>query len=92
MNFGLVTLQVNNAAISFNNINENSVEHAETVIQTNFYGPKLLTEALLPLFRRSTTVSRILNISSRLGLLNVSDYLSNVIILYKILLASHASI
>ncbi|XP_012833669.1 PREDICTED: salutaridine reductase-like [Erythranthe guttata] len=36
----------------------------------NFSGPKLLTEALLPLFRRSSTVGRILNISSRLGLLN----------------------
>ncbi|KAL0349262.1 UNVERIFIED_CONTAM: (-)-isopiperitenone reductase [Sesamum angustifolium] len=62
--------QINNAAVSFNEIDENSVEEAETVIRTNFYGPKMLTEALLPLFRRSSTVGRILNISSRLGLLN----------------------
>ncbi|KAF5465749.1 hypothetical protein F2P56_015728 [Juglans regia] len=61
---------VNNAAVSFNEINENSVKHAETVINTNFYGAKLLTEALLPMFRRSPSTSRILNISSRLGSLN----------------------
>lgn len=67
-----MNFQINNAAVSFNNLYENSVEHAETVIATNFYGTKMLTEALLPLFRRSSTVARILNISSRLGLLNVS--------------------
>nr|DAD25196.1 TPA_asm: hypothetical protein HUJ06_026660 [Nelumbo nucifera] len=71
--FGGLDILVNNAAVSFNRIGENSVEHAETVIKTNFYGPKLLTEALLPLFRRSASISRILNVSSRLGLLNVSD-------------------
>ncbi|XP_010242706.1 PREDICTED: (+)-neomenthol dehydrogenase-like [Nelumbo nucifera] len=68
--FGGLDILVNNAAVSFNRIGENSVEHAETVIKTNFYGPKLLTEALLPLFRRSASISRILNVSSRLGLLN----------------------
>lgn len=67
----LYCLQVNNAAVSFNEINENSVEHTETVIRTNFNGPKLLTEALLPMFRTSS-MSRILNVSSRLGSLNVS--------------------
>ncbi|KAK6146364.1 hypothetical protein DH2020_020233 [Rehmannia glutinosa] len=68
--FGVLDILINNAAISFNNIYENSVEEAETVIRTNFYGPKMLTEALLPLFRRSSTAARILNISSRLGLLD----------------------
>lgn len=63
-------LQVNNAAVSFNEIDTNSVEHAETVLRTNFYGAKMLIEALLPLFRRSAANSRILNISSQLGLLN----------------------
>lgn len=67
-----LSMQVNNAAVSFNEIDTNSVEHAETVLNTNFYGTKLLTEALLPLFRRSPATSRILNISSQLGLLNVS--------------------
>ncbi|KAH6770406.1 Rossmann-fold superfamily protein [Perilla frutescens var. hirtella] len=69
--FGVVDILINNAAVSFNNIYENSVEQAETVVRTNFYGPKMLTEALLPVFRRqSTAAARILNISSRLGLLN----------------------
>ncbi|MBA0628552.1 hypothetical protein Godav_023268, partial [Gossypium davidsonii] len=61
---------VNNAGVSFNDIHENSVEFAETVIKTNFHGPKLLTESLLPLFRLSPSISRILNISSRLGSIN----------------------
>uniref|UniRef100_A0ACD5UCG6 Uncharacterized protein n=1 Tax=Avena sativa TaxID=4498 RepID=A0ACD5UCG6_AVESA len=67
---GGLDILVNNAAVSFNEIDTNSVEHAETVLRTNFYGTKLLTEALLPLFRRSPATSRILNISSQLGLLN----------------------
>ncbi|CAN1143771.1 (+)-neomenthol dehydrogenase [Linum perenne] len=68
--FGLLDILVNNAAVSFNKINENSVENAETVIRTNFYGPKLLIESLLPFFRRSSSLSRVLNLSSRLGSIN----------------------
>ncbi|XP_018840390.2 (+)-neomenthol dehydrogenase-like [Juglans regia] len=74
MKFGALDILVNNAAVSFNELNENSVKHAETVIKTNFYGAKLLTQALLPMFRPSpspnSNSSRILNISSRLGSLN----------------------
>ncbi|KAK7319804.1 hypothetical protein RJT34_04530 [Clitoria ternatea] len=62
---------VNNAGVSYNDLDENSVEHAESVINTNFYGPKLLIQALLPLFRSSSSsITRILNVSSRLGTLN----------------------
>ncbi|KAM6586142.1 hypothetical protein CsatB_013144 [Cannabis sativa] len=69
--FGLLHILVNNAAVSFNDIGENSVEHAETVIKTNFYGAKLLTEALFPLFCLSSpNTFRLLNISSRLGSTN----------------------
>ncbi|XP_073277121.1 (+)-neomenthol dehydrogenase [Primulina huaijiensis] len=68
--FGVLDILINNAAVSFNDLRENSVKHAETVIRTNFYGPKLLTEALLPLFRCSPFGSRVLNISSRLGMIN----------------------
>ncbi|CAB4262418.1 unnamed protein product [Prunus armeniaca] len=68
--YAALDILVNNAAVSFNDLNENSVEHAETVMKTNFYGPKLLIEALLPVFRSSSSVSRILNVSSRLGSLN----------------------
>ncbi|GMH18213.1 hypothetical protein Nepgr_020054 [Nepenthes gracilis] len=72
--FGQLDILVNNAAISFNGIHENTVKHAEVVLKTNFYGPKLLIEALLPVFRCSTSKSRILNLSSRLGLTNVSHH------------------
>lgn len=65
--FGTLDILVNNAGVSFNDINENSVEHADTVIKTNFYGAKLLTESLLPMLCCSVSVGRILNISSRLG-------------------------
>uniref|UniRef100_A0A6N2M2K9 Short-chain dehydrogenase/reductase n=1 Tax=Salix viminalis TaxID=40686 RepID=A0A6N2M2K9_SALVM len=68
--FGVMDILINNAAVSFNDLYENSVDHAEIVIKTNFYGVKLLTEALLPMFRRSDSISRILNISSRLGSIN----------------------
>ncbi|CAA6660292.1 unnamed protein product [Spirodela intermedia] len=68
--FHALDILVNNAAVSFNDIGENSVAHAEAVIRTNFHGPKRLTEALLPLFRRFSSHSRILNISSQLGLLS----------------------
>ncbi|CAM0945314.1 unnamed protein product [Alopecurus aequalis] len=70
---GGLDILVNNAAVSFNEIDTNSVEHAETVLKTNFYGAKMLIEALLPLFRRSSGTSRILNLSSQLGLLNVES-------------------
>ncbi|THU70823.1 hypothetical protein C4D60_Mb08t29050 [Musa balbisiana] len=77
--FGGLDILINNAAVSFNEIDTNSVEHAETVIRTNFYGAKMLIESLLPLFRRSiATSSRILNISSQLGLLNQAVNQSHV--------------
>jgi len=65
-------IQVNNAGVSYNELEENSVDHAESVMKTNFYGPKLLIQALLPLFRRSSSsITRVLNVSSRLGSLDV---------------------
>ncbi|KAF5742777.1 hypothetical protein HS088_TW09G00837 [Tripterygium wilfordii] len=70
--FQALDILVNNAGVSFNEIHENSVENADTVIKTNFYGSKMLTQALLPLFRPSSPSfsARILNISSRLGSIN----------------------
>lgn len=62
---------MNNAGVSYNELEENTVEHAESVMKTNFYGPKLLIQALLPLFHRSSSITRLLNVSSRLGSLNV---------------------
>lgn len=76
-----IYIQVNNAAVSYNDIGENSVERAETVMKTNYFGAKLLTQALLPFFRRSSSSSRILNLTSRLGSLDVSSliYLLTII-------------
>ncbi|KAI7728913.1 hypothetical protein M8C21_016434 [Ambrosia artemisiifolia] len=61
---------MHNASVSFNAMGENSMDKADTVIKTNYYGSKRFTEAMLPLFRRSASMSRILNISSRLGTLD----------------------
>lgn len=70
LNFSALDILVNNAAVSYNDIGENSVEHAETVMKTNYFGAKLLTQALLPFFRRSSSSSRIVNLTSRLGSLD----------------------
>jgi len=65
-----IVKQVNNAGLNFNIGSENSVEHAEQVIKTNYYGTKSVIEALLPLMRPSAAGARIVNVSSRLGRLN----------------------
>lgn len=71
-NFGpaFIVKQVNNAGVNFNVGSENSVEHAEQVIQTNYYGTKNLIEAMIPLMKPSPFGARIVNVSSRLGRLN----------------------
>jgi carbonyl reductase 1 len=63
-------VQVNNAGVNFNYGADNSVEFAEKVIDTNYYGTKNLTKALIPLMRPSSSGARIVNITSRLGRLN----------------------
>ncbi|KAL8262789.1 hypothetical protein R6Q59_024138 [Mikania micrantha] len=68
--FELFDILVNNAAVCFNTMGQNSIDYADTVINTNYYGSKQFTEAMLPLFRRSAFITRILNISSRLGTLD----------------------
>ncbi|EXB88317.1 (+)-neomenthol dehydrogenase [Morus notabilis] len=69
-NFPALDILINNAGISYNEIGENSVKQAERVMKTNFFGAKLLTQSLLPFFRRSSSSSRLLNITSRLGSLD----------------------
>jgi NAD(P)-dependent dehydrogenase (short-subunit alcohol dehydrogenase family) len=64
----LVTqLQVNNAGVNFNRGADNSVEFAEQVIETNYFGTKRMIEAMIPLFKPSPFGGRIVNVSSRLG-------------------------
>ncbi|KAJ6758042.1 putative proteinD(P)-BINDING ROSSMANN-FOLD SUPERFAMILY PROTEIN [Salix koriyanagi] len=38
--FRVMDILINNAAVSFNDLYENSVDHAEIVMKTNFYGVK----------------------------------------------------
>ncbi|PIA32411.1 hypothetical protein AQUCO_04500189v1 [Aquilegia coerulea] len=68
--YGGLDILVNNAGVNFNIGSDNSVEFAETVINTNYYGTKRMIKAMIPLMKCSTYASRIVNVSSRLGRLN----------------------
>ena len=70
-------LQVNNAGVNYNMGSDNSVENAKNVVDTNYYGIKNVTEALIPLMRPSSVGARIVNVSSRLGRLNGKRNVSN---------------
>ena len=66
----LTLLQVNNAGVNFNKGPDNSVEFAEQVIETNYYGTKRMIDAMIPLMKPSSYGARIVNVSSRLGRVN----------------------
>ncbi|XP_010695750.1 uncharacterized protein LOC104908343 isoform X2 [Beta vulgaris subsp. vulgaris] len=67
---GGLDILINNAGVNFNVGSENSVEYAEQVIKTNYYGTKNLIEAMIPLMKPSPSGARIVNVTSRLGRLN----------------------
>ncbi|KAK7310097.1 hypothetical protein RJT34_07361 [Clitoria ternatea] len=69
-NYGGLDILVNNAGVNFNLGSDNSVENARKVIETNYYGTRSLTEAIIPLMKPSLVGARIVNVSSRLGRLN----------------------
>uniref|UniRef100_A0A453GF18 Uncharacterized protein n=5 Tax=Aegilops tauschii subsp. strangulata TaxID=200361 RepID=A0A453GF18_AEGTS len=56
--------------VNFNRGADNSVEFAEQVIETNYFGTKRVIEAMLPLLKPSPYGGRIVNVSSRLGRAN----------------------
>lgn len=56
--------------MNFNTGSDNSVEYAERVINTNYFGVKRMIEAVIPIMRPSIYGARILNVSSRLGRAN----------------------
>ncbi|KAL0464027.1 UNVERIFIED_CONTAM: Carbonyl reductase [NADPH] 1 [Sesamum latifolium] len=56
--------------VNFNAGLDNSVEFAEKVIATNYYGTKNMIKAMISLMRPSDSGARIVNVSSRLGRLN----------------------
>ncbi|KAL2234518.1 carbonyl reductase [NADPH] 1 [Sesamum indicum] len=68
--YGGIDIVVNNAGVNFNAGSDNSVEFAEKVIATNYYGTKNMIKAMIPLMRPSDSGARIVNVSSRLGRLN----------------------
>ncbi|XP_009604829.1 uncharacterized protein [Nicotiana tomentosiformis] len=68
--YGGLDILINNAGVNFNYGKENSVEFAETVIQTNYFGTKNMINALIPLMRPSPAGARIVSVTSRLGRLN----------------------
>ncbi|PIN17841.1 Dehydrogenases with different specificities (related to short-chain alcohol dehydrogenases) [Handroanthus impetiginosus] len=67
---GGIDILVNNAGVNFNVGSNNSVEFAEKVIATNYFGTKNVIKAMIPLMRPSDSGARIVNVSSRLGRLN----------------------
>ncbi|KAK4488917.1 hypothetical protein RD792_004707 [Penstemon davidsonii] len=69
-NYGGIDILVNNAGVNFNASSDNSVEFAEKVISTNYFGTKNMIKAMIPLMRPSDSGARIVNVSSRLGRLN----------------------
>lgn len=68
--YGGVDILVNSAGVNFNLGSANSVEFAEKVVATNYFGTKRMIKAMIPLMRRSTSGARIVNVTSRLGRLN----------------------
>ena len=60
--------QVNNAGVY---LKPDTEENVNTVIQTNYYGVKNVTKAVLPLLRHSTAGARLVMVSSGLGSLRV---------------------
>ncbi|KAL3512051.1 hypothetical protein ACH5RR_024768 [Cinchona calisaya] len=69
-NYGGLDILVNNAGINFNVGSENSIESAEKVIETNYFGTKNMIKVLIPLMRPSASGARIVSVTSRLGRLN----------------------
>ncbi|QCD84942.1 neomenthol dehydrogenase [Vigna unguiculata] len=69
-NYGGLDILVNNAGVNFNFGSNNTVEHANLVIETNYFGTKRMIEAMIPLMKPSSAGGRIVNVSSRLGRLN----------------------
>lgn len=69
-NFGGLDILVNNAGVNYNIGSENSVEFAEKVMATNYFGTKQMIETMIPIMKPSSYGARILNVTSRLGRIN----------------------
>ncbi|KAL0319027.1 UNVERIFIED_CONTAM: (+)-neomenthol dehydrogenase [Sesamum angustifolium] len=60
-NYGGIDILINNAGVNYNAGSEKSVENAEKVIATNYYGTKNMIKAMIPLMRPSDAGARIVN-------------------------------
>ncbi|CAH9075824.1 unnamed protein product [Cuscuta epithymum] len=65
--YGGLDILINNAGVNFNFGKDNSVEHAEIVIKTNYYGTKNMIKTMIPLMKPSSAGGRIVSVTSRLG-------------------------
>lgn len=75
--------QINNAGVF---LRPDTEENANLVIQTNYYGVKKVTKAVLPLLRHSTAGARLIMVSSGLGALRVCLLISTLDLLINYLL------
>lgn len=66
--YGGVDILINNAGVLYKE-NE-SLEDITTTLQTNYYGVKYVTKAMLPVLRQSPAGARVIIVSSKLGQLN----------------------
>lgn len=66
--YGGVDILINNAGVSFSG--NDSVETDITTLQTNYYGVKNVTKAVLPILRPSSAGARVIMVSSELGQLH----------------------
>lgn len=53
-------------------VSKTTYEMVKECLDTNYYGARNVTEALLPLLQLSTSGARIVNVSSEAGVLKVS--------------------
>ena len=72
---GLLDLLVNNAGVSVGGQppSQTDIEDVRAVFETNFFGPLRLSQAMLPLLRKSEAPS-IINVSSDLGSMGLIGY------------------
>lgn len=86
--FGRLDILVNNAGILLDASEEDSILRAkidtiQTTIETNVYGPLLLSQALIPLMKEHN-YGRVVNVSSGIGQLSGMDEMGGIYPGYRI--------
>jgi NAD(P)-dependent dehydrogenase (short-subunit alcohol dehydrogenase family) len=67
--YGVLDVLVNNAGIGYSSrsISQAAMQEIRDIMETNFFGPMMVTKGLLPLLKKSTD-ARVINVSSGMGL------------------------